>query len=244
LIGRRDILPALMASLLLGLTFLSLDVYVPLYVQGARGGGATAAAGVVTPVILTWAVSSFFAAPWVVRAGFRKTAIVGGGLVMLSFIGLVICSVVSAPHWVLTLVLAGAGMGFGPSSMAMLLAAQDAVDWQQRGVVTSAVSFFRTIGGAVGIGLLGGLFNFSIKDNIADLRSRGVTPAALLDPLQRNGFAPDVLASAQSSIAQGLVWVFAAMLLGAVALALVCWLMPNRKTVALSKTEAFEAAMG
>jgi MFS family permease len=244
LIGRRDILPAMLASMLLGLSFLSLDVYVPLYVQGARGGGAAAAAGVVTPVILTWAVSSFFAAPWVVRAGFRKTAIVGGGIVMLSFLGLLICSIVSAPHWVLTLVLAGAGMGFGPSSMAMLLAAQDAVTWQHRGVVTGAVAFFRTIGGAVGIGLLGGLFNFSIQDHVADLRSRGVTPAALLDPHQRSGFTPELLASAQSSIADGLIWVFAAMLLGAAALAAACWMMPNRKTAALSKTEALEAAMG
>ena len=39
--------------------------------------------------------------------------------------------------------------------MSYLLAAQDAVQWQQRGIVTSSMQFFRTIGGAVGIGLLG-----------------------------------------------------------------------------------------
>ena len=55
--------------------FLSLDTYVPLYVQGGRGGGATAAAGVVTPVMLTWALSGMVAAPLLVRWGFRRTAV-------------------------------------------------------------------------------------------------------------------------------------------------------------------------
>ncbi len=54
LMTHRLVAPALMGSFLLGVGFLSLDTFVPLYVQGGRGGDASAAANVVTPVMLTW----------------------------------------------------------------------------------------------------------------------------------------------------------------------------------------------
>ena len=57
LMGGREIGPSMIGSCLLGIGFLSLDTYVPLYVQGAKGGGAAAAASVVTPVMLAWATS-------------------------------------------------------------------------------------------------------------------------------------------------------------------------------------------
>src|SRR4051812_22848186 len=61
LVTRSDVWPSLVASGLLGVGFLCLDTYVPLYVQGGKGGGVFAAAGVVTPVMLTWALSGIFA---------------------------------------------------------------------------------------------------------------------------------------------------------------------------------------
>ena len=151
--------PSLIGSCLLGIGFLSLDTYVPLYVQGAGGGGAGAAASVVTPVMLTWAFSGVIAAPAILRLGFRKTAVFGCLIMTASFCGLVACVIFDAPRWVITATLALSGLGFGPASMSYLLAAQDAVAWQQRGIITSAVQFFRTIGGAIGIGMLGMLFS-------------------------------------------------------------------------------------
>ena len=59
----------------MGIAFFGVDTYVPLYVQGTTGAGAKAAAGVVTPVMLAWAISGIFAAPMIVRWGFRRTAI-------------------------------------------------------------------------------------------------------------------------------------------------------------------------
>ena len=88
-----------------------------------------------------------------------------------------ICAIAAAPHWVLTAVLAITGLGFGPASMSYLLAAQGAVAWQQRGIITSSTTFFRTIGGAIGIGLLGMLFNVLIRPDFDRLKSLGVNPA-------------------------------------------------------------------
>jgi MFS family permease len=243
LMARRAIGPSLIGSCLLGVGFLSLDTYVPLYVQGARGGGAAAAAAVVTPVMLSWAVSGVFAAPLIVRWGFRRTALLGCALTLASFAGLFVCALLHAPQWLLTAVLLISGFGFGPASMAYLLAAQEAVNWQQRGIITS--TFFRTMGGAVGIGILGMVFNVLIAPQMGRLRDAGINPAELMDPRTRASLPAESLRSASDVIGHGLTWVFAAMLIGAAAQALVTFLLPNRKADhVVKRSEALEAMAG
>jgi MFS family permease len=90
----------------------------------------TAAAAVVTPVMLTWALSGIVAAPLVIRWGFRNTALLGASLVIVGFVGLLACAIVHAPHWIISAVLLLTGAGFGPASMSYLLAAQHAVAWR------------------------------------------------------------------------------------------------------------------
>src|SRR5256714_2936260 len=110
LIMRRSVGPAMLGSCLFGAAFLSLDTYVPLYIQGGRGGDATAAASVVTPVMLTWALSGVFAAPMLVRWGFRRTATLGATLIIVGFGGLFVCALAGAPHWMLTAALSITGL--------------------------------------------------------------------------------------------------------------------------------------
>lgn len=239
---RRAIGPAMLGSFLLGCGFLCLDTYVPLYVQGGRGGGVAAAASVVTPVMLTWALSGVIAAPLVVRWGFRNTALLGSSLVVLSFVGLLICARAHAPSWVITGALAVTGAGFGPASMAYLLAAQHAVDWQQRGIITSGIQFFRTIGGALGTGLMGMLFNVLIHPQMQHLASLGVDPASLLEPSERSRLNPELMHSVQGMIAGGLLWVFVAILIFAVMqLLATAFMPPGRQREPLTRAEALEA---
>ena len=50
----------------------------------------------------------------------------------------------------------------GPTSLSFVLAVQHAVSWGQRGVATGAVIFLRTIGGAIGVGLLGATLGWGL----------------------------------------------------------------------------------
>lgn len=241
----RAIGPSMVGSCLLGVGFLSLDTYVPLYVQGAKGGGATAAASVVTPVMLAWASSGLLAAPLVVRWGFRKTALLGCLLTSLSFSGLLLCAMYDAPHWMLTAVLFVSGFGFGPASMSYLLASQGAVAWQQRGIVTSSIQFFRTIGGAVGIGVLGMLFNVLTASQLQQLHQVGVNPATLLDPIQRSALSPQIVQRGSEMFTHGLTWVFAGMVVCVVGQLIVTLFMPRQKAAhAINAGEAMEAMAG
>ncbi|HUB24737.1 MAG TPA: MFS transporter, partial [Tepidisphaeraceae bacterium] len=180
---------SLMGSMLMGICFLSLDTFVPLYVQGGRGGGAIGSASVVTPVMLTWALSGIVAAPMVVHLGFRRTATFGTLMITTGFTGLLLAAIFSFSPWMLTAVLAITGFGFGPTSMSYLLSAQETVEWKQRGLVTSNVMFMRTAGGALGIGALGGLFTSLISSNLA------ATPQQLLDPSLRKQIPQHMLAA-------------------------------------------------
>ncbi len=242
LVTDRAIGPAILGSLTLGACFLCLDTYVPLYVQGGRGGGVAAAAGVVTPVMMTWALSGIVAAPMIVRWGFRRVALFGTTLVTLGFTGLVVAAFTGMGHGVITAVLALTGCGFGPTSMSYLLAAQSAVPWQRRGVATAGIAFFRTFGGAVGIGLLGTLFNILSASSLARLSAGGVTPAKLLDPISQASLSGDAILSAQHTIAAALLWVFVAILAFAAAGIVITLLMVDRPLSTTSASELRDAA--
>jgi MFS family permease len=243
LMMRRDIGPSLLGSCLLGIAFMSLDTYVPLYVQGGHGGGPEAAARVVTPVMLTWALSSVVAAPLLMRWGFRMTATVGAALVALAFGGLVLCSVFPAPRPVLTTVLAIAGLGFGPMSMSYLLAAQGAVQWQQRGIVTGTVQFCRTMGAAVGIELLGAMFN-KLLARSGPVLPAGVGASNLMDAKVLGSLSAPTVAAIRHAIAASLIWVFVTMMIFASVGIFITLLMSVRKVEHVTASEAMEAGVG
>jgi MFS family permease len=245
LLLNRAIGPSLLGSCLLGIGFLSLDTFVPLYVQGVRGGGAGAAAWVVTPVMLTWALSGIGAAPLVVRWGFRNTSMLGSILIVIGFTGLLVCTSHDVSRQVLAAVLAVTGLGFGPASMAFFLSAQNAVSWQRRGIITSSVQFFRTAGGSMGIGVLGAIFNIVTLPKLATIESAGITSATFLDPHLRDQLPPQILKDAGWMIAGGLHWVFIAMLSVAILQLIVSrWLPMHEEPRELSKVEMAEAMVG
>jgi MFS family permease len=216
LIVQPAIGPSLLGSALMGIGFFSVDTYVPLYVQGTTGAGATAAAGVVTPVMLAWATSGILVAPLIVRWGFRRTAIIGSALIAISFLCLFVCALLHASGWVLAAVLVVAGGGFGAASMPYLLSVQHSVSWQQRGIVTSACQFFRTMGGAIGIGLMGMLFNVLAAPQMQQLREMGISPASIMDPDMRDHLSDAAKPIIFDMIGSGLTWVFLAMAIVAV----------------------------
>ncbi|HVT81565.1 MAG TPA: MFS transporter [Phycisphaerae bacterium] len=241
------ILPCLIVSALMGVTVFSLDTFVPLYVQGGRGMSAAAAAATVTPVMLAWASSGVFAAPLLLRWGFRKLAVAGSVLGAVGFVGLLLAAIFNWNLWVITSSLFVTGLGFGPVSMAILLAAQDAAAYRQRGMVTAGITMTRNLGGAVGISLLGGLFNLLSAPALSAAHLEFPT-SDLLDPHKRENIEkmwPQALASAHTAISAALLWVFVAMLGFAALQTFVSRKLPRHKRDhATTRAEAVEAAIG
>jgi MFS family permease len=180
-----------LGGVLLGTTIYGVDTFVPLFVQGARGGTAGAAGAVVTPLVFLWAISATIAARLIVRFGFRRTARWGAVLILAGLAALSAAAWLNASVPWISAACALVGAGLGPSSMSQVLAIQNVVSERQRGVATALVPFFRTIGGSIGVGALGGLLAAglarrlgSAAESAGRLLAGGVssTGAAPVDP--------------------------------------------------------------
>ena len=184
-----------LAGILLGTTIYGVDTFVPLFVQGARGGTAGAAGAVVTPLILFWAISAAAAGRLILRLGFRLTARLGAVLVLLGLAGLVAGALANASVAWISAACAVVGAGLGPSSLAQVLAIQHVAPERQRGVATSLVPFFRTVGGSIGVGALGGVFTAGVAARLGS----GMEAASRLLSGQRAAGAAEI-----SPVAPGL----------------------------------------
>jgi MFS family permease len=188
-------------GVLLGTTIYGVDTFVPLFVQGARGGTAGAAGAVVTPLIFFWAVSATAGARLVVRFGFRRTARWGAALILLGLSGLLVAAFVQASVPWISAVCGVVGAGLGPSSIAQVLAVQNSAAEKVRGVATSLVPFFRTVGGSIGVGALGGVLSAGLALRLGDAAQaagrllgghageaagHAVAPALLRDAIERS----------------------------------------------------------
>jgi MFS family permease len=121
-----------LGGILMGTTIYGVDTFVPLFVQGARGGTAGAAGAVVTPLVFLWAISAAIAARLVVRFGFRRTARWGAILILAGLAALSAAAWLNASVPWISAACALVGAGLGPSSISQVLGIQNVVSELRR----------------------------------------------------------------------------------------------------------------
>ena len=183
LLTNVPIAAAIAGSFLIGGLLFAIDTFLPLYIQGVEGGTATAAGRTITPLFLAWAISVTIAAKVVVRLGFRTTALIGSVSIAAGVLGLALGTVwpsASGRMFLAGLILIGTGMG--PTSLSFILGVQSAVSWGRRGAATGAVLFSRTMGGAMGVGILGATLIMALGRRLVAAHASGIDVAAALRP--------------------------------------------------------------
>ena len=209
-------------SLAIGMVMMGVIVFIPPYVQGVMGRSPVVAGFTLISQSLGWTMIGAFAGRLLVRVTYRTMAIWGGVLLVLGALMLVALSPARGPLWAF---LSGGliGFGIGFCNTTFLVAAQNAVDWQQRGAATSGNLFMRQFGSSLGAALLGGVINWALAQRIPEGRD---AIDQLMDPAQRAALAPDVLARLSSAIGSSLTTVYVVVaILAAISLAL-CFLVP------------------
>jgi MFS family permease len=188
LLRRRATAYPYASAALMGIALYGVSTYVPLYVQGARGGTASSAGAVVTPLILFWALSATAGGRLILRTGFRRSAVLGACLLVLGFAGLLAAAALDAPTIWISAACAVVGLGLGPTALAQLLAVQEDAPAEQRGVATSLVPFFRTVGGSLGVAAMGGVLAAGLKARLGpslESASRALSGGIPAPPLFR-----------------------------------------------------------
>ncbi len=194
-----------LAGVLIGGAMLATVTYVPLYVQGILGGSPTEAGSAITPMVIGWPIASALGGRMLPRIGYRPIIWVGSVMSLAAAVWLALTLSGGGAMGSLrgSMALFGAGLGF--ANTALLIAVQTSVPWKRRGVATASTMFFRSIGGAIAIGVTGGVLARA-------LASRPGVPAEaanrLLGPTHGRGLSPEVLDSLSEALAGGLHAVF------------------------------------
>jgi EmrB/QacA subfamily drug resistance transporter len=176
LLRRRLLVATNLVAACVGAVLMGLTSYVPTFVQDVLGTGPLVAGFALAALTLGWPISASQAGRVYLRIGIRSTALIGATVVVLgSALLLLLDGSASVLQVGATAFVIGLGMGF--TAAPTLIAAQSAVQWQQRGVVTGTNMFFRSAGSAVGVAVFGAIVNASVGTSVVE--GDGVAPEAL-----------------------------------------------------------------
>ncbi len=150
----RMVSAASLNGLLSGMAMFGAISFVPLFLQHVSGMSATAAGFVLTPFVLGWVTMSIVSARLALRVGYRALVVSGMACLAVAFLMLARWAPGLTQGVAMRDALVG-GIGMGLTFVPMLIAVQSAVPRADLGTATSMTQFCRTIGGAVGLSVMG-----------------------------------------------------------------------------------------
>ena len=155
LLSHPAILRSNLVVMTFGATLFALVLYLPLFLQLARGAGVGESGLLLLPVTLTLAVTALFTGRYITRTG-RITMPPIAGLTMSSLAFATLAAVVhGAPTWLLLALIVVAATGMGTVMPSCQILVQDTAGSRSLGSATASVSVSRSFGGAVGSALAG-----------------------------------------------------------------------------------------
>lgn len=194
-------------------------MYMPFYVQGVMGVSPTYAGYVTMPMSVSMLAMSAYAGRLMTKTGkYKKLALTG--IVIMIFGMLLMTIMKSIPVAVLSMIVFGFGLGL--AMPVFMLAVQNAVDSKDLGVATASVQLFRSLGGTIGIAVMGTVLSTNITNKMNELAAshsgamgalgldKGMSeklakllnPQLLLDPSKLNTVKSSLPATVQPVFAQ------------------------------------------
>jgi hypothetical protein len=159
------------------------------------------------PLVLGLLVASVGSGQVITRTGHYKvfpvvgTALATVAMVLLSTMGTQTTEVTVIAYMVVL------GAGIGLSMQTLVLATQNVVPTRDLGAATSSISFFRSMGGSIGVAIFGALFNSALANRLADI-DVPIGDASDLTPVVLRGLPPPERADVVSAFADSLTGVF------------------------------------
>ncbi len=201
-------------TIIFGMGLFGSIFFIPLFVQGVVGTSATNSGLILTPLMLTSIVGSVVSGQLVSRLGkYKWLAILGMVVSVAGGLLLIRLDVHSSNNDVLLAMLVlGLGMGFGMSLYTLVV--QNALP-RKIGQATSALVFFRSIGGTIGLAAMGSVMTSAYLPAFKNALSNALNGTPLPSTVKQSVFAqfvqifnnpqillsPDVLAKMQAGAA-------------------------------------------
>ncbi|MFC3505255.1 MDR family MFS transporter [Micromonospora krabiensis] len=166
---------AILGSLAVGMAMFGGAVFLGQYFQIGRGYSPTEAGLLTIPMMAGVLLSSIIAGRLITRTGRIKPYIVVGSIVLVA--GFALLGTIDHET---SLYLVGAAMfivgtGVGMTMQNLVLAVQNTVALKDIGAASASVAFFRSLGGTIGVSVLGAVLARRVTDQIThDLAAAGV----------------------------------------------------------------------
>jgi EmrB/QacA subfamily drug resistance transporter len=228
LVSHRRIRWPLACAAFAGMAMFGTVSFIPMFAQGVLHTTATGAGMTLAPFIFLWVVTSIVAGRLVTNYSVRRLVVTGFAIVLVGF---VILSQLDARSslLVLRLDMAILGCGMGLSMLCLLLIIQTVAPRRQLGIATSLNVFARSLGGVVGVAILGAVLAATL---------RGEAAAGRFDIEQANALllgGPESSTTTTTVLAEGLHRLFLASGILAAINVVIATRLPSRS---LSQLEA------
>ncbi|MEE1929795.1 MDR family MFS transporter [Streptomyces sp. TRM 70351] len=172
LFRNRTITLTALASMFVGIAMFGATVFLSQYFQLARGQSPTMSGVMTIPMIAGLFLSSTASGLIITRTGRWKAWLVTGAVLVTAGIGLLGTMRHDTPYWRVALFMALLGLGIGMMMQNLVLATQNQVSVADLGTASSTVTFFRSLGGAVGVSVMGAVLSERITRYMADGMAR------------------------------------------------------------------------
>ncbi|MEE1749150.1 MFS transporter [Streptomyces sp. JV184] len=177
LFRNRTITLASLASLFVGVAMFAGTVFFSQYFQLARGKSPTMSGVMTIPMIAGLFISSTVSGQVITKTGRWKAWLVSGGFLVTAGLGLLGTIRYDTEYWHIAVFMAVMGLGIGMMMQNLVLATQNQVAPSDLGSASSVVTFFRSLGGAIGVSALGAVManrvTHYVKDGLAELGPKG-----------------------------------------------------------------------
>lgn len=188
LIRERTTALAIIGSIAVGVAIFGGSVFIGQYFQVAGGRTPTQAGLLTIPLMVGSLVGTLISGRLITKSGFWKRFLVLGSVLLIIGLGLLATIDHRTPEWHAMVFLGFVGVGMGMLIQNYVLVVQNAVDVSQVGATSAVVAFFRSLGGTIGVSVLGAVLAAQVKDDVTS-KIAALGPGA---PSAGNGSLLDV----------------------------------------------------
>ncbi len=180
LFQNRTVVMAVIASIAVGIAMFGTTIFLTQYMQLARGYSPTESGLLTIPMVVGLFVSSTVSGRRISQTGRYRRYMLAGTLLFaagLALMGLIdeTTSLVEVGLFMLVV-----GVGVGMVMQNLILAVQNAIPVREMGAGSALIAFFRSLGGAIGVSVLGAILGSQVASRIRDgLAERGIDSGAM-----------------------------------------------------------------
>jgi EmrB/QacA subfamily drug resistance transporter len=154
---------------LVGVAMFGALTFLPLYLQVVRGASPTTSGLLLVPLMAGLLTASILSGRWISAHGRYKAFPIVGSAVLVAGMALLTQLDVGTSKVLAGLYMVVIGIGIGLFMQVIVLVVQNDAQPQDIGAATSAATFFRSIGGSVGVAIFGAIFSARLTDGLRAL---------------------------------------------------------------------------